>query len=373
MVCYLNNLDDALNTANEALNNTITTNAGVINQNPRLDGFIAEQHHAQTFNLNAKATGSEYRAEVLEPDGTGYGKNSVDIVIKDKNGKIVKRYQCKYCKDADSTNKAFEHGDYRGQQADINGKSTSVIEAPDGTCSNPLTKSKAEQMRDEAQSGKWDDLNWNEYKTKDLAIGIGKQAGHVALQGAAIGVGMEIASKLWNDEEIDSKEVIDQAIKTGADMGVKAAASGALKVASEKEIISLIPKGTPAGTIANIAYVGIESAKIVGKIMTGELSCSEGIDKLQQTAITTTSGLIAMGEGAEIGAAVGTIFGPIGTAFGGFIGGSVGYMAGSKVGEIVSKGAKKICNVAINAVSSIGSTLKNVGSAVCSGLRSIFF
>ena len=35
----------------------------------------------------------------------------------------------------------------------------------------------AKELQDEAQSGKWNDLNWNEYKTKDLAIGIGKQAG----------------------------------------------------------------------------------------------------------------------------------------------------------------------------------------------------
>lgn len=39
-----------------------------------LDGFIAEQYHAQTFNLNAEATGSQYRAKVLEPNGNGYAK-----------------------------------------------------------------------------------------------------------------------------------------------------------------------------------------------------------------------------------------------------------------------------------------------------------
>lgn len=61
------------------------------------------------------------------------------------------------------------------QQPDIQKNQQQVIEASDGTTSNPLSKSTAEQMRDEAQSGKWNELNWNEYKTKDLAIGIGKQ------------------------------------------------------------------------------------------------------------------------------------------------------------------------------------------------------
>lgn len=376
---YLTGLDNALQTANESLYRTITTQAGAISQNPRLDGFIAEQHHAQTFNLNAEATGSQYRAKVLEPNGNGYAKNSVDIVIVDGNGKVVKRYQSKYCKDAKATEKAFENGDYRGQQklvaeeqqADIQKKSTIVIEAPDGTTSNPLSKSTAEQMRDEAQSGKWNELNWNEYKTKDLAIGIGKQAGYAALQGAAIGVGFDVAQKLWNGEEIKAEEVVETALVSGADFGVKAATAGAIKVGVEKGIISVIPKGTPAGTIANIAFVAIEDAKIVGKMMTGELSVKEGIEKIEQTTVATAAGLVAMGEGAAIGAAAGAIFGPVGAAIGGFVGGTVSYMAGSKVGETVVKGAQKIRDGVLDVAKTICCGMKSTFDSVVSGTKNL--
>lgn len=114
---YLDLLDKAVNEANESLYHTITTQSGAVNQNPRLDGFIAEQYHVQTFNMNAEALGSKYRAKVLEPKlGETYKKNSVDIVVNDENGKIVRRYQSKYCKDAVSTEQAFRHGDYRGQR-----------------------------------------------------------------------------------------------------------------------------------------------------------------------------------------------------------------------------------------------------------------
>lgn len=375
---YLAGLDSALNTANESLYRTITTQAGNISQNPRLDGFIAEQYHAQTFNLNAEATGSPYRAKVLEPNGNGYAKNSVDIVIVDGNGKVVKRYQSKYCKDANATAQAFENGDYRGQQklvpegqeTAIEKKCTTVIEAPDGTTSNPLSKSRAEQMRDEAQSGNWNDLNWNEYKAKDLAMGIGKQAGYAALQGAAIGVGFDVAQKLWNGEEIKGEEIVETALVSGADFGVKAAAAGALKVGVEKNIIKVIPKGTPASTIANIAHVAIEDIKIVGKMVTGELSFKEGIDKIEQTTVATAAGLAAMGKGAAIGGAIGTVFGPVGTAIGGFIGGTVGYMAGSKVGETVVKGVQKLREKAKDVVNSIGSSIKSTASKVASGFKS---
>ncbi len=375
---YLEDLDSALRSANESLYRTITTQAGVVSKNPCLDGYIAEQYHAQTFNLNARAKGSEYRAKVIEPSGEAYAKNSVDIVIVDGNGKVVKRYQSKYCKDAKATEKAFEHGDYRGQQklvpeeqqADIAKKSTPVLEAPDGTTSNPLTKTKAEQLRDEAQSGNWNDLNWNEYATKDLAIGIGKQAGYAALQGAAVSVGFDVAQKLWNGEEIKSKEIVETALVSGADFGVKAATAGALKVGVEKEVIKVIPKGTPAGTIANIAHVAIEDTKIVGKMITGELSVREGIDKIEQTTVATVAGLSTMGKGAAIGAAVGNVFGPVGTAVGGFVGGTIGYMAGSKVGETVVKGAQKIRDGARKVASTIGSGIKSAMSTVTSGVKS---
>lgn len=377
---YLTGLDNALQTANESLFSTITTQAGAISQNPRLDGFIAEQYHTQTFNLNAEATGSQYRAKVLEPNGNGYAKNSVDIVIVDANGKVVKRYQSKYCKDAKATEQAFEHGDYRGQQKlvakgqqdDIQKKSTTVLEAPDGTTSNPLSKSTAEQMRDDAQSGKWNELNWNEYKTKDLAIGIGKQAGYAALQGTAIGVGFDIAQKLWNGEEIQGEEVVETALVSGVDFGIKAAAAGAIKVGVEKKIIKVIPKGTPASTIANIVFVAVEDAKVVGKILTGELSLKEGIEKIEQTTVATAAGLVTMGEGTAIGAAAGAIFGPVGVAIGGFVGGTVGYMAGSKVGETIVKGAQKIRDCAVNVTKAIGSGIKSRCSTVANGVKSFF-
>lgn len=376
---YLGSLDKALGEANQVLNDTIKTQAHIVNQNPNLDGFIAEQYHAQTFNLNAAATGSEYHAKVLEPaKGERYKKNSVDLIISDKmgNGNVVKRYQSKYCKDAKATKQAFGHGDYRGQQklvpdgqqADIEIKCTTVIEAPDGTTSNPLSKSRAVQMKEEAQSGNWKELNWNEYKTQDLAIGIGKQAGHAAIQGAAIGVGFDIAKKVWEGEEITGEEIVETALVSGADFGVKAATAGALKVGVEKEIIKAIPKGTPASTIANIAHVAIEDVKVVGKMATGELSLREGIDKIEQTTVATVAGLATMGEGAAIGAAAGAVFGPIGAAVGGFVGGSVGYMAGSKVGETIVKGAQKVRDFVCGAAGAVVDTVKDVGSALFEGV-----
>lgn len=376
-VNYLTSLDTSLQQANTSLYRTITTQAGTINKNPRLDGFIAEQYHAQTFNMNAEAVGSSYRAKVLEPNGHGYAKNSVDIVIVDADGKVISRYQSKYYKNAKATEKAFEHGDYRGQQKlvpegqqnDIAKKVNTVLEAPDGTTSNPFTKSRAEQMRDEAQSGNWNELNWNEYAAKDLAIGVGKQAGYAALQGAAIGVGLDIAEKLYNGEEIESDEIVETAIVSGADFGVKAAAAGALKVGAEKEIIKVIPKGIAAETCGNIAFVAVENAKVLGKIATGELTVKEGVDKMGQTTVATMAGIVAMEKGTAIGATIGMTFGPVGAAVGGFVGGTVGYIAGSKVGKSVAKGTQKVRDEVRKVAKTVVSGVKDAASSVTSGVK----
>ena len=90
-----------------------------------------------------------------------------------------------------------------------------------------------------------------------------------------------------------------------------------------------------------------------------------------QTTVAATAGLAAMGKGAAIGTAVGALLGPVGAAVGGFIGGAVGYAAGSKVGETVFKGAKKIAKRGREIVGRAVEGIKNVGSSIMSGLRSL--
>ena len=153
---------------------------------------------------------------------------------------------------------------------------------------------------------------------------------------------MAVAAKVWNGEPIDGEEVIETAIVSGADFGVKTATAGALKAASEKGILKIIPKGTKGSTFANIAFVAIENVKVLGKVAAGELTAKEGIDVMQQTTGVCVAGIAASVKGTAIGAAIGSALGPVGTAVGGFIGGTVGYMAGSKIGQAVVKGVQKV-------------------------------
>ncbi len=356
---YLQGLDDAVKTANDELLVTIMTKGGSVNQNPHLDGFIAEQYHAQTFNLNAEATGSKFRAEVLKPEGTTYGENSVDIVIKDTTtGRIVRRYQSKYGETAVATKKLFDNGDYRGQRklapeeqvGKLGENFTDRIEAPDGTTSVPLTKEKAVTLQEEAQSGKWNDLNWNDYQMKDIAVGIAKNTARAGAQGLLIGAGFELARQICSDEEIDGEKLVEVGLTSGVDFGVKTAVAGGLKTAAEKGVISILPKGISGNVCTGIAFTAIENVKVLGQVASGELTPHEGLEKAEQVTASCVCGLMTAAKGAAIGATVGTVLGPIGTAVGGFVGGTIGYIAGSSIAEKVTKGLQKVRKVVVEDV-----------------------
>ena len=385
-VKYLRELDESVRTANAQLLDTITTKSGEISQATHLDGFIAEEMHAQTFNMNAAALGSEYRAEVLKPNGAGYAKNSVDIVIKDRAGKTVRRYQSKYGKDAATTARMFDKGDYRGQRSlvpedqssEIVRKHSTTLEAPDGTQSEPLSRLRARQLQEEAQSGKWNDKNWNDYKTADVLRGVAKNAAKAGAMGCAVGAGFELARQCFGNEEFDGEKVVQEGLKTGADFGVKSAVAGGLKVASEKGLISLIPKGTSTNALTAIAYVGIENVKVLSRVASGELSVEEGVEQSAEVSASTLIGLKGSAMGAAKGAAVLAFLGPIGAAVGGFAGGIVGYMAGSAVGTACVKITRKMrryikkhivmpaLNAMKKAASGIWEGAKSLGRAVAS-------
>ena len=231
--------------------------------------------------------------------------------------------------------------------------------------SNSLPKSRAEQMRDEAQSGSWNDLNWNEYKTKDLLVGVGKQACMAGLQSAAIGAGLKVVENLIKDGEVHGDEVVEAALETGADATVKCAAAGALKVAVEKGIVDFIPKGTPASTVANMAFMAVENVKTLSKVATGEMDVRQGIDAVECTTVSCVAGLAASSATAEACAAgLGSVFGPAGAAVGAVVGGTVGYVGGSVLGETYVKGAQKVRDLVFEGVKTAAKTAVNVATKV---------
>lgn len=389
---YADGIERALEQSNINNWDVITRKDGFISQSLNLDGFIAEHHHANTFNMDAAAKGSAYRAKVLEPKpGETYGKNSMDIGIYDGEGKLVRRYQSKYGVDAEATTELLEKGDYRGQKPlvpeghgkDIKG-STEVIEI-DGVSSKPLSKEAAKELQNKAQQKhEAKQYEWNELNRITIAKQIGKQA----LMGACITAGMQgtriLARRVWNSltgktnpsTSEDLQEFFESSIKSATHVGVQVAVSGGVVVAVKNGWLGSMLKNTPAGRIANIVYVGLENAKILFKLSKGELTKEEALDAMGQTTTTTVAAIAGAVKGAALGASLGAVLGPVGAAVGGFVGGVAGGMAGSSIGQAVYEGGKTIVKAAVNTAKVVATSIyegaKNVASQVWSGVTSLF-
>jgi len=383
---YAAEIDRALDQANKDNIDLMYRTDGGINQSRHLDGFIAEQHHVDSFNIEAAAQGSPYRAEVLKPaPGETYGRNSVDIVIRDGNGKIVKRYQSKYGADAESTIELFEKGDYRGQRKLVpegQGKdienSTEVIEH-EGITSKPLSKEAAKERQrkiQEEQVAK--QYEWNDVNSKAIARNIAQKAGAAAMLAVAFQGARVLGRRIWNtltgqpnnSIEEDAAEFAECALRSGATAGLTVAVAGGMVVVCKNGWLGEVLKRTPAGHIANAVCIGIENVKVLAEFASGKISGKEAVERAGD-ATCSLIGSMALGvKGASVGGSIGSVLGPIGAVVGGIAGGLVGSIAGSTVGHAVWEGGKAIAKTVANTVRSLASSVlegvKSVGSVVSS-------
>ncbi len=392
---HLAEMGKTLHESNAALMETITTRSGNINMNPNLDGFIAEQAHVNSFNQNAALRGSSYRAEVLKPKpGEAYGKNSVDIVIREtSSNKIVCRYQCKYGADSKSTFQLFEKGNgYPGQEKltpdgqaeDVTAKlrekgsrsqAVDRITAPDGTQSEPVSKEQVMKLRDLVQEGKEiPGGSWNSYNTRNLALHIGKEVVFAGVAGAATAAGVHIAMNVLEGEEVNANEVVDAALIGGIDRSIKcsaasaqAIAAGALTVSAKKGLVPVLARAT-TGVIAYVAAAGIENVKVVDQFMSGELTGREALEAIGRNTCAVFVGLEGAGAGASIGALIGSVIPVVGTFIGTVIGGMIGYFVGSGIGKALAEAASKLGEMARSLVSGLWKGICDTGKGLISGI-----
>lgn len=388
---YLQKVDKALLEANTALYDTVINNNGNINQNPNLDGFIAEVYKANTFNIDAAINDKEYYAEVIIPKpGQRYSKNSLDGQIRDytKNGKPVRRYQEKFGKDAKATKKLFKKGDYRGQRKGVPADQVDQIEGSEAEWKykdikgKGLTKKEAKKIQKKAQNGEVNSINnsWNDITLKKIAKNVAKKSAFAGVASAGISAGYEIMNKAIKNEKIKNDEVFNNAIKAGVDTGCMVALSGAVKVAAEKGMLKIIPKGTPGGTIANMVFIGIENAKILGEISTGELSIKKGLNKMEEISTSTALGTFIATKGTVIGAKMGGVAlswipfvgTGVGAGIGGVVGASVSYMAGSEIGKAAIKTTRKVRKKAKNVAKKVVETGEKVVKKINNAAKSTF-
>lgn len=389
---YVDTINTAIDNANKTVIESITTKAGTINQNPNLDGFIFEEHHAGTFNIDAAVKQKSYHAEALKPElGETYGKNSIDIVIED-SGKYVKKYSAKAYKNANETAKSFYDKitgyKYKFQSKLVPTDQTKEIVNSvdkikfDNVESKGITKTEIKNIQSELQSGnkKTDIFSFKkDVNTISISKQIGKQAMVNGTIGLAIGMAANIGTKIIQGKEVEVEEVIETGIKTGESIGLSTAVAGGIKVAVEKEII-------PAMSNSTIGAIAASSIDIIGtacKLGSGEISLGEAIKEVGTSISSAYSAIVSLSFGYTATIAVagmvglGTM-GTVGTVIGtgvALVAGAVCGTVGSKIGGAIANGvgtiAEKVVDKAVEVVKGGMDTVKNIANGVVNKVQSI--
>ena len=400
---YIDTVNTAIDNANKTMMKSVTTKAGTINQNPNLDGFIFEEYHAGTFNIDAAVKQKSYYAEALKPEiGETYGKNSIDLIIED-SGKYVKKYSAKAYKNANETAKSFYDKitgyKYKGQSKLVPTDQTNEIANSadkikyNNVESKGITKSEIKDIQNDLQSEnkKADIFNFKkDVNNISISKQIGKQAMVNGTMGLVAGMAENIGTKIIQGKEVEVEEVIEAGIKTSGSVGLSTAVAGGIKVAVEKEIV-------PAMSNNTIGAIAASSMDIIGtacKLGSGEISLGEALKEVgtsissAYSAIVSSSfgytatiaavGMVGLGTLGTVGTVIGTgvalvagaVCGTVGSKIGGEIANGVGTIAEKvvdKAVEVVKEGIDKVKNIANGVVNKV----QSIGKKISSGLSKV--
>lgn len=392
---YIDTVNTTIDNANKTLVESVTTKTGMINQNPNLDGFIFEEYHAGTFNIDATVKQKPYHAEALKPEiGETYGKNSIDLIIED-SGKYVKKYSAKAYKNANETAKSF-YDKITGYKYKFQSKLVPTDQVGDiansvdkikynDVESKGITKTEVKDIQNDLQSRnkKADILNFKkDVNTISISKQIGKQAMLNGTMGVGIGMAANIGVNLITGKEVEAEEVIEAGIKTGASMGMATAVAGGIRVAVEKKVIpTVFSRILTNNTIGAIAAASMNIIGTAFKLGSGEISLGKAVKDIGKSVGAAYGAIVASGWGYAGGMALagmiglGTI-GAVGTILGvgvAVVAGAVCATVGSKVGGAIANGigavAGAIVDGAVGIVKAGKEVVKSVASGVWNGLK----
>ena len=356
---YIDTVNTTIDNANKTLVESVTTKVGTINQNPNLDGFIFEEYHAGTFNVDATVKQKPYHAEALKPElGEAYEKNSIDLIIEDSR-KYVKKYSAKAYKNANETAKSFYDKitgyKYKFQSklvpADQTGEIANSVDKIkfDNVESKGITKAEIKDIQNNLQSGN-KKINIFNFKKDVNTISISKQIGKQAMlngtMGSILAMGTNIGINVIQGKEVEAEEVIEIGIKTGASMGMATAVAGGIRVAVEKKVIpAVFSRMLTNNTIGAIAASSMDIIGTAFKLGSGEISLGQAVKDVGNSLGAGYGAIISSGIGFSGGMALATTIGlgTIGTV-GTILGVGVGVVAGAVCGVIGSNIALKIAN-----------------------------
>ena len=371
---YVGAVEAAIKQLEDNINNHQYRNLGI----KQLQGYMLEEWSAGTFNVDAVAADSAYRAEVLHSTT----KDSVDILIK-QGGRDVGAYSAKsYANGAKSAieqarlNPASRQASYQGQgrlvptdqlkdaQAEAHRQAlrnqtirpevsdayaetgrnlTDTIATDDGTKSRPAERENLEQMASKS--------NQQDFKAKDYGVTaesaikteyLLKQALKAGYTAAAVTAAIQLAPEIYKaiDYLIKHGELEIQQIKRMGTKGISAGAEGflrgsvasSLKIMCDAGMLGEMFKGINPTILGTVVALVMQTVKNSILVAAGKLTAQQMGAAFVDTVVTSGGYLLGAHIGGIIGQALGFELPVIGYLLGSLIGTSfcVMYNIGKK-------------------------------------------
>ena len=197
----------------------------------------------------------------------------------------------------------------------------------------------------------------------------------LALQADLIGSqGMMIPAEVSEmpSEEIFQQDLSEESTGSSLDEGLKMAATAALKISHAAGKIPFLPKAMPVSAITNIACVGVESFKNIGRVVTGKISPLQAIENVGRASVAAIADFCTTGLPAKLLAPIPVVGPVLSVAVGGFLTQCLPEYIQQKIYagiEKVKPVAQKIAATVGKAVNTVTDTVKNAANAVLNFFR----
>ena len=180
-----------------------------------------------------------------------------------------------------------------------------------------------------------DDLVENaldKYAFGDIVSSLSKNAALAGGGGLAIASGLMALQNLRKGR-FSVSETLMKSWKNGQTAGLKIAVSGALRVCTERRLVTLLGTRTPAVIYVGVVSLGIEGTRVMHSCLQGEITRLQAADRMGRNSLSIVLCIGFSTQGAALGAASLAIIPVVGPIAGSILGGMVGSVVGTKLAQ----------------------------------------
>lgn len=204
---------------------------------------------------------------------------------------------------------------------------------------------------------------WNRHTLAPIVNQIGQQA---MLMGAH-GMMLPVEAMQMQGEEILPADVMDEERGSVVDEGLKMAAAAALKIGHMAGKIPFLPKALPVSALTNIACVGVEGFKNIGRVVTGKISPMQAVENVGRAAVAAVADFCTTGIPAKLLAPIPVV----GPALSVMVGGFLMQCSPEYIQQKIYAGLDKVKTVAQKVATTIGSAVNSVTNTVKNAVNAV--